>query len=61
MMVSALKAKVERGGVITVGDPPVARKMIALALAPLVLRRFHPSGTPIEMVKVDNRQSGAST
>src|ERR1019366_6236234 len=35
--------------------------MLALALAPLVLRRFHPSGTPIEMVEVDDRQSGAST
>jgi hypothetical protein len=60
-MVSALVAKVERGGVITVGDPLVARKMLALALAPLVLRRFDPSGTPIEMVEVDDRHSGAST
>jgi len=31
MMVSALKAKVKRGGVITVGDPPVGREILAVA------------------------------
>src|SRR4029450_11039438 len=51
--VCAREPKVERGVVVAVDDPLVAREQDALLLAPLVLGRRHPTRVPEMEVEMD--------